>query len=73
MQQIGARAISKGRHADTILADTDGGVVEKDRWQVQHAINMGHTTGSCHIANMRDPAQCLNQARNTRTNTNVRY
>ena len=56
---------------DLVLSDPEDGTTEKVNGQLPGAINRGHATGQCHTANMRDPAQYLNSARNATMNSNA--
>ncbi|HFC12083.1 MAG TPA: conditioned medium factor [Anaerolineae bacterium] len=54
---------------DLLLDDPDDGVTEKAYGQLPSANNMGHKTGWCHTASMRDPHQTTDQVRNTKMNS----
>ena len=54
---------------DLFLRDPDDGVIEKGKGQLPGAYNLGHKTGWCHSANMRDPAQTTDRTRNVNMNT----
>ncbi len=54
--------------SDLFLSNPDDGVIERVRGQLPGGNNMGHTEGWCHVADMEDPPQCTDQARNTQMN-----
>lgn len=56
---------------DLVLSDPEDGTTEKVNGQLPGAVNRGHTTGQCHTAKMRDPAQYLDASRNATMNTNA--
>lgn len=56
---------------DLVLSDPEDGTTEQVKGQVSGAINRGHTTGQCHTAGMRDPAQYLDATRNATMNSNA--
>ena len=56
---------------DLVLSDPDEGTTEKAYGQLSSAINRGHTSGQCHTAGMRDPAQYNDATRNATMNTNA--
>ena len=56
---------------DLVLSDPEDGTTEQAKGQLPGAINRGHTTGQCHTANMRDPAQYLDSSRNATMNANA--
>ncbi len=56
---------------DLVLSDPEDGTTEQAKGQLSGAINRGHTTGQCHTANMRDPAQYLDSSRNATMNANA--
>lgn len=53
---------------DRFLRDPDDGVTEMWSNQLPGGNNMGHETGWCHSADMRDPPQYLDHARNVEMN-----
>lgn len=57
--------------SDLVLSDPEDGTTEQSKGQLSGAINRGHTTGQCHTAGMRDPAQYLDASRNSVMNTNA--
>jgi hypothetical protein len=57
--------------SDLFLSNPDDGVIERVRGQLPGGNNMGHTEGWCHVADMEDPPQCTDQARNTQMNANA--
>jgi hypothetical protein len=56
---------------DVVLSDPEDGTTERAYGQLSGAINRGHTTGQCHTAGMRDPAQYLDSSRNSIMNSNA--
>jgi hypothetical protein len=56
---------------DLFLGDPEDGVTERAYGQLPGANNRGHKTGWCHTANMRDPAQTSDSARNADMNANA--
>lgn len=54
---------------DVFLSDPEDGTTEKSAGQLSGANNMGHKTGWCHTAGMRDPAQYTDSSRNANMNT----
>lgn len=56
---------------DLFLGDPEDGVTERAFGQLPGANNRGHKTGWCHTANMRDPAQTSDAARNADMNANA--
>lgn len=56
---------------DLFLSDPEDGVTERAFGQLPGANNRGHKTGWCHTANMRDPAQTTDSARNADMNANA--
>jgi len=56
---------------DLVLSDPEDGTTEQAYGQLPGAINRGHTTGQCHTASMRDPAQFLDTSRNSVMNSNA--
>ncbi len=57
--------------SDLVLGDPEDGTVERAYAQLPGAVNRGHTTGQCHTAGMRDPAQYLDAARNATMSANA--
>jgi hypothetical protein len=56
---------------DMFLSDPEDGTTERWAGQLSGAHNMGHKTGWCHTNGMRDPAQYLDQSRNSNMNTHA--
>lgn len=56
---------------DLVLSDPEDGTTEQAKGQLSGGVNRGHTTGQCHTANMRDPAQYLDSSRNSTMNANA--
>ncbi|MGQ0800456.1 MAG: choice-of-anchor X domain-containing protein [Pseudomarimonas sp.] len=56
---------------DLVLSDPEDGTTEQTNGQLSGGVNRGHTTGQCHTAGMRDPAQFLDSGRNSVMNTNA--
>lgn len=56
---------------DVVLSDPEDGTTERAYGQLSGAYNRGHTTGQCHTAGMRDPAQYSNYSRNSTMNSNA--
>lgn len=56
---------------DVVLSDPEDGTTEQVNGQLSGAVNRGHTTGQCHTAGMRDPAQYNDTTRNATLNTNA--
>lgn len=56
---------------DLVLSDPEDGTTEQTNGQLSGGVNRGHTTGQCHTAGMRDPAQYLDSSRNATMNTNA--
>ncbi len=56
---------------DLVLSDPEDGTTEQVNGQLSGGVNRGHTTGQCHTANMRDPAQYLDASRNATMNSNA--
>jgi hypothetical protein len=56
---------------DLVLSDPEDGTTERVNGQLSGALNRGHTTGQCHTAGMRDPAQYLDAGRNSIMNSNA--
>jgi hypothetical protein len=54
---------------DLVLSDPEDGTTEKAYGQLSGAVNRGHTSGQCHTAGMRDPAQYNDSTRNATMNT----
>jgi hypothetical protein len=54
---------------DMFLSDPEDGTTERAYGQLPGANNMGHKTGWCHTASMRDPAQYTDSSRNSNMNT----
>lgn len=54
---------------DMFLSDPEDGTTERAYGQLPGANNMGHKTGWCHTAGMRDPAQYTDSSRNANMNT----
>lgn len=57
--------------SDIVLSDPDDGTTEKWSGQLSGANNLGHKTGWCHTAGMRDPAQATDYSRNVNMNANA--
>jgi hypothetical protein len=57
--------------ADLVLSDPEDGTTEQVNGQLSGGVNRGHTTGQCHTAGMRDPAQYLDAGRNAVMNANA--
>lgn len=56
---------------DLVLSDPEDGTTEQTYGQLSGAVNRGHTSGQCHTANMRDPAQYHDANRNSVMNSNA--
>jgi hypothetical protein len=56
---------------DLVLSDPEDGTTEQAYGQLPGATNRGHTTGQCHTAGMRDPAQTQDATRNATMNANA--
>lgn len=56
---------------DLVLSDPEDGTTEQTNGQLSGGVNRGHTTGQCHTAGMRDPAQYQDSARNSTMNANA--
>lgn len=56
---------------DLVLSDPEDGTTEQTNGQLSGGLNRGHTTGQCHTAGMRDPAQFLDSGRNSVMNSNA--
>jgi pre-peptidase len=56
---------------DLLLTDPDDGVVEYAWAQLPGGVNQGHKYGWCHSANMREPAQTTDSARNSSMSSNA--
>ncbi len=56
---------------DLVLSDPEDGTTEQTNGQLSGGVNRGHTTGQCHTAGMRDPAQYQDASRNSVMNTNA--
>jgi len=56
---------------DLVLSDPEDGTTERAYGQLPGAVNRGHTTGQCHTAGMRDPAQYQDASRNSVMNSNA--
>jgi hypothetical protein len=56
---------------DLVLSDPEDGTTEQTNGQLAGGINRGHTTGQCHTAGMRDPAQYNDYNRNWVMNSNA--
>lgn len=56
---------------DLVLSDPEDGTTEQVNGQLPGAVNRGHTTGQCHTAGMRDPAQYQDASRNATMNSNA--
>jgi hypothetical protein len=56
---------------DLVLDDPEDGTTEQVNGQLSGGVNRGHTTGQCHTASMRDPAQYLDSSRNATMNSNA--
>ena len=56
---------------DLVLSDPEDGTTERAYGQLPSGINRGHTTGQCHTAGMRDPAQYHDTSRNATMNSNA--
>ena len=56
---------------DLVLSDPEDGTTEQAKGQLSGAVNRGHTTGQCHTAGMRDPAQFLDSGRNSVMSSNA--
>lgn len=57
--------------SDLVLSDPEDGTTENAYGQLPGAINRGLTSGQCHTAGMRDPAQYLDANRNATMNANA--
>jgi hypothetical protein len=55
---------------DLVLSDPEDGTTEQTNGQLPSGVNRGHTTGQCHTAGMRDPAQYQDASRNSVMNSN---
>lgn len=56
---------------DVVLSDPEDGTTEQVNGQLSGGVNRGHTTGQCHTAGMRDPAQYNDATRNATMNSNA--
>lgn len=56
---------------DLVLSDPEDGTTEKAKGQLSGGVNRGHTSGQCHTAGMRDPAQYQDSSRNSVMNSNA--
>ena len=56
---------------DLVLSDPEDGTTEQTNGQLSGGVNRGHTTGQCHTAGMRDPAQFLDSGRNSVMSSNA--
>jgi hypothetical protein len=56
---------------DLVLSDPEDGTTEQVNGQLSGAVNRGHTSGQCHTAGMRDPAQYNDSSRNATMNSNA--
>jgi hypothetical protein len=56
---------------DVVLSDPEDGTTEQVNGQLSGAVNRGHTSGQCHTAGMRDPAQYHDATRNATMNANA--
>ena len=56
---------------DLVLGDPEDGTVERAYAQLPGATNRGHTSGQCHTAGMRDPAQYHDATRNATMSANA--
>jgi hypothetical protein len=56
---------------DLVLSDPEDGTTEQVNGQLPGAVNRGHTSGQCHTAGMRDPAQYNDASRNATMNSNA--
>ena len=56
---------------DLVLSDPEDGTTEQVNGQLSGAVNRGHTSGQCHTAGMRDPAQYHDATRNATMNANA--
>ncbi len=57
--------------SDLVLGDPEDGTTEQANGQLSGGVNRGHTTGQCHTAGMRDPAQYLDSSRNATMSANA--
>jgi hypothetical protein len=56
---------------DLVLSDPEDGTTEQVYGQLSGGVNRGHTSGQCHTAGMRDPAQYNDASRNATMNSNA--
>jgi len=57
--------------SDLVLSDPEDGTVERTYGQLPGGVNRGHTSGQCHTAGMRDPAQYFDSNRNSVMSSNA--